>query len=245
MTTNLKLEEIELTDNIKTTFINKLNSNQTKIDNAYGYLKEHLLESTGEHDLASAIEDYKHDFQNIIQPLQQTIAEQEQTIANKDLEIAGKQAIIDGLNSIGNATSNEIASGKTALVQGETITGTYVKKEPIMATITGNTGSQSVTFTFSEDVSDRRIIFFAKPTGTYLRNTSSVQYLMYADSETNTFGALYHSSTSSSYSLLYDRNSYYSITKSGKNVTISGSSSSYFIGGYSSTYTATLYCIAI
>lgn len=73
MTTNLELEEISVNDNIKTTFIRKLNDNQAKIDNAYGYLKEHLLESTGEHDLASAIEDYKHDFANIIQPLQQEI----------------------------------------------------------------------------------------------------------------------------------------------------------------------------
>ena len=60
-----------------------------------------------------------------------------------------------------------------------------------------------------------------------------------------TFGTLYHSTTSNAISYVYDRNTYYTITKSGNNVTIKGSSSSYLVGGYSSTYTADLHCLAI
>lgn len=268
MTTNLQLEEIELNDNIKTTFIRKLNDNQAKIDSAYGYLKDNLIQATGEHDLASAVEDYKNDFANIIQPLQEEIAEKEQTITEK-------QNTINTLNSIGNATTSDIVNGKTALVQGQTITGTafgttttasandimngktaysnngtlltgtYVPPTTQEKTTSGHIGGQSATFTFDEDITNKRIIFFAKPEGTYLRCTSSVQYLVFADSGTNTFGALYHSSSSNTVSYLYDRGANYTITKNGNSATISGSSSSYMVGGYSSTYTAELHCLAI
>lgn len=68
---------------------------------------------------------------------------------------------------------------------------------------------------------------------------------MFADSGTNTFGTLYHSTSSNTVSYLYDRNTNYAITKSGNNVTIAGSSSSYFVGGYSSSYPAELHCLAI
>ena len=103
MTTNLQLEEIELNDNIKTTFIRKLNDNQAKIDSAYGYLKDNLIQATGEHDLASAVEDYKNDFANIVGAYQERVQE---------------------LESIGTASASDIKNGKTALVQGQTITGT-------------------------------------------------------------------------------------------------------------------------
>lgn len=252
-TTNLNLEELTVNDNLKTTFVNKLNSNQNKIDTVYGTLRDNLLDNTGKDNLTEAIE-YVVGMAGQVQELTEDITE---------------------LNSIGNANASEIFNGKTALVRGETVTGTALSEITTATTsdiLNGKTAYsndgtlltgvlvtpsieertmssshsvQSVSFTFSKDVTNARIIFYAIPASTYLRNTSSVQYLMYADSETNMFGALYHSSSSSTYSLLYNRNTYYSITKSGTSCTISGSSASYLVGGYSSSYPANLHCIAI
>lgn len=105
-TQNLDLEEISVNDNIKTTFIQKLNNNQAKIDNAYGYLKEHLLENTGKDNLNDAIE----------------------YVSGMHEDIVDLQNEINELSSVGNASANEIVSGKTALVQGEEITGTLINK---------------------------------------------------------------------------------------------------------------------
>ena len=54
-TENLKLEEIALSDNIKTSMLEKMNNNFEKIDEAYNYLVEHLLEKTGKTTLSEAI----------------------------------------------------------------------------------------------------------------------------------------------------------------------------------------------
>lgn len=108
-TTNLDLEEILLSDNIKTTFLSKLNNNNQKIDNAYGILKDNLLNNTGKETLSEAIEEVNNSYV--------TIREQGTEIANLNSELTN-------LKSIGDASSNDIINGKVALVQGETITGT-------------------------------------------------------------------------------------------------------------------------
>lgn len=51
----LNLVEIELTDKIKTEFLDKLNSNMHKIDSAYGDLKELLIERTGQPTFKEAV----------------------------------------------------------------------------------------------------------------------------------------------------------------------------------------------
>lgn len=60
-TFNLNLEEILTTDKIKTEFVNKINSNQEKIDEAYGQLVENLLEVTGADNLKDAIDIFVRD----------------------------------------------------------------------------------------------------------------------------------------------------------------------------------------
>lgn len=55
-TENLNLEAIELTDNMQTSLLQKMNGNFTKIDTAYGQLKDLLLAKTGKDNLKDAIE---------------------------------------------------------------------------------------------------------------------------------------------------------------------------------------------
>lgn len=107
-TPNLNLEEISLDDNIKTDFINKLNNNSYKLDTAYGNLVDNLLENTGKDTLVEAIEEVNN--------LADRIDELEELVYS------------------GDATSNDIRSGKTALVQGETITGSIVINDCYVST---------------------------------------------------------------------------------------------------------------
>lgn len=95
-TTNLGLDTIETTDSIQNAFLTKMNSNMQKLDNAYGLLKTKLLDVTEKDNLNDAIDTFN------------TMGQQ-----------------ITDLKSIGNATASDIVYGKTALVQGNTITGTY------------------------------------------------------------------------------------------------------------------------
>lgn len=101
-TTNLQLETIELTDNMQTSLLNKMNNNFSKIDEAYGTLKDGLLSKTGK----------------------QTISEAINYVGNLSNEINILNTEINTLNSIGNAKSSDIKNGLTALVQGKKITGT-------------------------------------------------------------------------------------------------------------------------
>lgn len=95
-TTNLNLDTIETTDSIQNAFLTKMNSNMQKLDNAYGTLKQQLLTTTGKDNISDAIQSFN-------------------TLT----------AEINNLKAIGNATSSDIKSGKTALVKGQTIIGTY------------------------------------------------------------------------------------------------------------------------
>ena len=101
-TTNLQLETIELTDNMQTSLLNKMNNNFNKIDEAYEKLKEGLLNQTGKETLSEAIE-YVDDLAN-----------------EKSLLLSS----LEEITSLGNATETDIKSGKTALVQGIEVTGT-------------------------------------------------------------------------------------------------------------------------
>lgn len=93
-TTNLDLENIEMTDIIKNGLKDKINNNMQKLDIAYGTLKSNLLVNTGKSTLSEAIN-----------------------------EVLTMKDEIDRLNGIGNATADDILPGKTALVKGEVITG--------------------------------------------------------------------------------------------------------------------------
>jgi hypothetical protein len=55
-TPNLDLEKIELTDNMQTSLLQKMNGNFKKIDSAYEILKNTLLDKTGKNTLTEAIE---------------------------------------------------------------------------------------------------------------------------------------------------------------------------------------------
>lgn len=113
-TPNLDLELIESTDNIKTTFLEKINNNYTKIDTNYNEIKEKVIEAVGSETLEEAY-----------------------------TEIANYRSVIDNLKSQGDATAADIALGKTALVQGQLITGSFDSSMNVLPTVnvtlTGNT----------------------------------------------------------------------------------------------------------
>lgn len=54
-TPNLDLQAIEMSDNLKTDFVRKINSNMQIIDEKYGYLKNQLLTKTGKTTIEEAI----------------------------------------------------------------------------------------------------------------------------------------------------------------------------------------------
>lgn len=99
-TVNLGLEEIVLEDTLNGTMLEKTNNNMQKIDAKYGELKNALLQQTGKQTLTEAI-DFVGD------------------ISNENSQ----------LKQIGNATASQILKGKTALVQGQTITGVIQNQE--------------------------------------------------------------------------------------------------------------------
>lgn len=133
-TPNLDLEMIEVTDNIKTTFLNKLNSNNTKIDNAYKVLVDNLLENTNKDNLTDAIEEVNNSYIRIAE-LEQELAS---TIASKDSIINELNIEITRLNGIGDANPTDIVNGKTALVQGQEVIGEYIKIPKINVTLSGS-----------------------------------------------------------------------------------------------------------
>ena len=119
-TTNLKLEEIVLDDTISGTMLEKLNSNIQKIDNKYGELKNTILEKTGKTNLNDAV--------RYIQEL------------SDEIEILNEY--INETKTVGTASSSDILNGKTAIVQGEIITGNIQGLEA--QTIIPNTKDQTI-----------------------------------------------------------------------------------------------------
>ena len=145
-TTNLQLETIELTDNMQSNLLNKMNNNFKKIDEAYKVLKEGLLNQTGKETISEAI-DYVDDLANERADL---ISELEEITslgnATETDIVSGKTAVVKGVEIIGTAfsetttaTSEDIVSGKTAYDnEGNLITGTTKKMPTINVELTGN-----------------------------------------------------------------------------------------------------------
>ena len=261
-TPNLDLEEISLDDNVKTTFINKLNNNQNKIDTKYGYLVDNLLENTKKDTLVEAIEEVN----NLVV-----------TISNLEEEVDSLNNTIDSLNNIGDAEASEIKSGKKALVQGVEVTGTLLSQSitatasdiktgktaydqngsiitgtlipkncEVAAVVINGSLTTSVTFNFSKDITNARIFYIAKPStsGMGVAYSTSSFYLDSYDSNDGNKWYCSYSNGRSYYSYKYIITSYYSMTKNGNSVTFSSSNSSYSIGSYDS-YATNGICIAI
>ena len=161
-TTNLGLDTIETTDSIQNAFLTKMNSNMQKLDNAYGFLKAKILNVTEENNLNDAINTFN------------TMGQQ-----------------ITNLKSIGNATASDIVYGKTALVQGNIITGNL--KKPEIKTVTVSSGATTVSFTFS--FNPQHFYCWVIPIGISCNSTN--YYLISFDGDSNTGEAIY--STGRSY----------------------------------------------
>lgn len=105
-TTNLGLDTIETTDSIQNAFLTKMNSNMQKLDNAYGLLKTKLLDVTDKSDINEAIDSFN------------TMVTQ----------VASLTTEVNTLTSVGTASASDMLNGKTALVQGQTVTGIMANK---------------------------------------------------------------------------------------------------------------------
>lgn len=161
-TTNLGLDTISTTDSIQNAFLTKMNSNMQKLDNAYGLLKTKILDVTEEDNLNDAINTFN------------TMGQQ-----------------ITNLKSIGNATASDIVYGKTALVQGNTITGSL--KKPEIKTVTVGSNATTVSFTFSFNPEHFYCWYVPANISCYYTN----YYLISFDGDSNTGEVIY--STGRSY----------------------------------------------
>lgn len=141
-TANLQLETIELTDNMQSSLLNKMNNNFKKIDEAYGKLKNKLLVKTDAETLSEAI-DYLEDLNETKNELDELKSKGDAT--ESDIR-SGKTALIQGIEITGTAfgetttaTENDIVVGKTAYDnEGNLITGTINKMPTINVELTGN-----------------------------------------------------------------------------------------------------------
>ncbi len=112
-TTNLGLDTIETTDSIQNAFLTKMNSNMQKLDNAYGLLKTKLLDVTDKSNINEAIDTFN------------TMVTQ---VASLTTEVNTLTEENNTLKSVGTASASDMLNGKTALVQGQTVTGTMANK---------------------------------------------------------------------------------------------------------------------
>lgn len=247
-TTNLDLEPVDGSEVIATTFIAKINSNNEKIDTAYGNLKANLMDLTGEDNLTDAINEYSTAFHNAVDRYTSV-----GDATASDIK-SGKKALVQGVEVTGTAfgttttaTAEDIKTGKTVYDNlGNLITGTLIPKncEVATATIQGNRAT-SVTFNFTKDITNARIIYISKPDVNGMALTyNSYYHLVHYDS--NDANKWYCSTSGGRSYYVYDYivNNYYSMTRNGNSVTFSSTSSSYHIGAYDSN-TVTGLCIAI
>lgn len=133
-TENLSLEAIELTDNMQTSLLQKMNGNMIKIDTAYGQLRDLLLARTGKDNLKDAIE-----------YVEQLVNAQDATItADKVFNgYVGYNGLerIEGtaLSSTTTGSASELLSGKTLYANsGSLITGTMTNKANTSTSATGS-----------------------------------------------------------------------------------------------------------
>lgn len=137
-TKNLGLEPIELSDDIKTSMLIKMNENFEKIDEAYETLKTHLLAKTGKTTLSAAI-DYVDQLVNANDATATTDKIFKGYTAYKGLtKLTGT-----ALSTTTTVAAGEILTGKTCYNNaGTLITGTMVSKAGVQqaasSTISGN-----------------------------------------------------------------------------------------------------------
>lgn len=136
-TQNLNLKTIEPEDTIHIEMLRKINENMEILDAKYGELRNGILEQTQAETITEAV--------------------------------ASLSSIINELNTlktIGNATSIDIAQGKTAVVQGNLITGTGGVVIPkVNITLTGSYTSYISAYGYGFDA-NLRLIIWAKSNST-------------------------------------------------------------------------------
>lgn len=257
-TPNLDLEEISLDDNVKTTFINKLNSNQEKIDTNYGYLVDNLLENTRKDTLVEAIEEVNN-LAGTISNLEEEV-DSLNSIGNAEASDikSGKKALVQGVEVTGTllsqpitATVSDIKSGKTAYKEdGTIITGTYkqIKVETVTQTIPAITsnGIRTTTFTFSQDITGARIIYQAYCNDANISTYySPARYvLMSYDSAKSDYCSCIYTSSRTYYSYAYDVSaSFFTFTINGNTLTVTNTNASYELIPYSGTVLASVTAI--
>ena len=133
-TENLSLEAIELTDNMQTSMLQKMNGNMNKIDTAYGQLRDLLLARTGKDNLKDAIE-----------YVEQLVNAQDATITpdkvfNGYVGYNGLERIEGtGLSTTTTGSASQLLSGKTLYDNfGSLVTGTMTNKANTSTSATGS-----------------------------------------------------------------------------------------------------------
>lgn len=226
-TFNLNLEEINANDTIKTDFIEKLNNNMSKLDDAFGLLKLKLMNKTEKTNLNDAIDEF---------------------VSAEDSRIE-----MERMASIGDALPEDILYGKTACVQGQEVTGTLVLPKIIEAetsdisSYTSTRNPDTITFTFEDNIEDyTRFIILAETTSSTTLVDSGYNGAFYTysiiDTSKDHCFALYHSGRDyQSYN--YKVTTFPTLSKNGNILTVTSNSASYQFHGYS--YAIKYRCIAI
>lgn len=115
-TTNLKLEKINLTDDIKSSMLEKMNGNFEKIDEAYNFLVGRLLEKTGKTTLSEAV--------NYVDKL---VNAQDGTITS-DKVFSGYVGYSGQKRIVGTALAEKTTGSPEYLIQGKTFYDNTGKK---------------------------------------------------------------------------------------------------------------------
>ena len=207
-TTNLQLESIELTDNMQTSFLDKMNNNFNKIDEAYGKLKEGLLKQTGKETLNEAINyidglaNEKNELQIEVNELKSELdrlvslgdAIETDIKSNKKAVVQGIEITGTAFSEITTATSNDIVSGKTAYDnEGNLITGNIKKMPNINITLTGNSTYMGYISGYGAGIDkDGRIIIWAMSNSTSYENINFVASSIGAGKVASGFGISSH-----------------------------------------------------
>ena len=146
-TPNINLNLIDLEDTIHIEMLRKLNENMEILDAKYGELKNELLKNTDKETLTEAISYIP-------------------TLVNE----------LEFLKQLGNASSSEIAQGKTAVVQGNLVTGTGGVVIPqVSITLTGTNASYISAYGYGFDI-NKRLVIWAKS------NSSSYEHIYFVAS---------------------------------------------------------------
>lgn len=132
-TPNLNLETIDLTDNMQTSLLEKMNGNFAKIDSAYDTLKNALLQKTGKNTLAEAIA-Y---IDNLVNAQDATITSDK--VFNGYTGYKGTEKVVGtALATESTGSDMEVLDGfKLYDSSGALITGTMANKSGTIQTVSG------------------------------------------------------------------------------------------------------------